>query len=157
VEDDGVSAGEGEVPTADWGRRLSTAVVLFHEAVGARMGLSAVDQRALALITREAPVTASRLARLTGLTPGAITGLVDRLERAGHVRRSPDPGDRRRVLISPAPGPPPAAGDAFDELGRDMAAVMALYDAHDLAVIADYVRNTVEVLERQTRRLTDQP
>jgi DNA-binding MarR family transcriptional regulator len=152
-----VSTGESEGPTAEWGRRLSTAVVLFHEALGARMGLSAVDQRALALITREAPVTASRLARLTGLTPGAITGLVDRLERAGHVRRSPDPGDRRRVLIAPAPRPPSATGDAFEALGRDMAAVMKRYDERELAVIADYVRNTVEVLEHQTRRLNDQP
>lgn len=138
---------------AEWGRRLSTAVVLFHEAVGARLGLSAADQRAMALIEREAPVTAGRLAELTGLTPGAVTGLLDRLERAGYVRRSQDPGDRRRVLVSPAPERRPEVGDAFAELGRDMAAFMADYDERELALIVDYVQNTIAVLERQTRRL----
>lgn len=138
---------------AEWGRRLSTAVVMFHEAVGQRLGLSAADQRALALIRREAPLTAGHLAELTGLTPGAVTGLIDRLQRAGLVQRVPDPADRRRVLVAPVAGPPVDA-DAFAELGRDMAAVMAKYDARERAVIADYVQNTIEVLERQTRRLT---
>jgi DNA-binding MarR family transcriptional regulator len=69
------------------------------------------------------------------------------------VQRSADPGDRRRVLIIPTPGPAPGAGDAFTELGKDMEAVIARYDEHELSVIADYVRDTVEVLERQTRRL----
>ncbi|GAA1211040.1 MarR family winged helix-turn-helix transcriptional regulator [Pseudonocardia alaniniphila] len=143
-----------EIPDpAEWGRRLSTAVVMFHEAVGTRLGLSAADQRALALVTGEAPMTAGRLAQLTGLTPGAVTGLVDRLERAGHVRRSPDPADRRRVLVVPVRGRRADPGDAFAELGRDMAGFMAKYDEHELAVIADYVRNTIDVLERQTRRL----
>jgi DNA-binding MarR family transcriptional regulator len=139
---------------AEWGRRLSTAVVMFHEAVGQRLGLSAADQRALALIGRESPLTAGRLAELTGLTPGAVTGLVDRLQGAGHVRRVPDPADRRRVLVSPVAGPPVDA-EAFAELGRDMAAVMATYDARERAVIADYVQKTIDVLERQTRRLTE--
>jgi DNA-binding MarR family transcriptional regulator len=138
---------------AQWGRRLSAAVVMFHEAVGARLGLSAVDQRALALVRVEAPLTAGRLAQLTGLSPGAVTGLVDRLERAGHVRRGADPSDRRRVLISPVPDSRLEPGDAFAELGRDMATVVAKYDERELAVIADYVKNTIDVLERQTRRL----
>lgn len=138
----------------DWGRRLSTAVVMFHEALGDRLGLSAVDHRALSLVQREGPLTAGRLAELTGLTPGAVTGLVDRLERAGFVRREPDPTDRRRIRIVPVADRHPDYGDAFAELAREMRVFMAKYDERELAVIADYVRNTIEVLERQTRRLS---
>src|SRR5262245_33252986 len=97
---------------ADLGWELSTAVVLFHEAVAARLGLSAADHRALGLISRSGAVTAGELAQRTGLSPGAVTGLVDRLEQGGHVRRTRDPADRRRVLVEPvsAPGRPDLSG-----------------------------------------------
>lgn len=138
---------------AQWGQRLSTAVVLFHEAVGELLGLSAADHRALTLISAHAPLTGSDLARHTGLTPGAITGMVDRLERGGHVRRTPDPADRRRTLIEPTHTGTQAAQAAFAELGAAMAAMMARYDEDQLTTIADYVGNTIDVLTEQTRRL----
>lgn len=137
----------------DWGRRLSTAVVLFHEAVGHRLGLSAVDHRALTQIHDHAPLTAGTLAQLTGLTPGAVTGLVDRLERAGLVRRNPDPSDRRRILIEPITDAGTGLDEVFGDLGSAMARFMAKYDARELATITDYMRNTIDVLQEQTRRL----
>jgi DNA-binding MarR family transcriptional regulator len=139
---------------AEWGRRLSTAVVMFHEALGNRLGLSAVDHRALSLIMRHAPLSAGTLARLTGLTPGAVTGMIDRLERVGYVRRGPDPADRRRILISPALDRENRLTSGYAELGAAMSRFMAKYDEAELAVIADYVANTIDVLEEQTRRLS---
>ncbi|MBM6403563.1 MarR family transcriptional regulator [Phycicoccus sp. CSK15P-2] len=140
----------------DLGRALSTAVVMFHEAVGRRLGLSAVDQRALALVHRTGPVTAGRLAQETGLTPGAVTGLLDRLESRGLVHRAVDPDDRRRVLVSPAASPD-GADDAFEGLRREMAEVMAGFRPEEAQVIGEYVRRTVEVLRRQTRLLSEGP
>ncbi|OLF06040.1 MarR family transcriptional regulator [Actinophytocola xinjiangensis] len=136
---------------ADYGRELSTAVVMFHEAVGAHLGVTAGDQRALAVIGRHGPLSAGALAEHTGLTPGAVTGMVDRLERAGLATRDPDPQDRRRVLIT-ATGHLP---DVFTDLAAAMATVTARYDQTQLATIADYVTRTVEVLREQTRRLRD--
>ncbi|MUL42646.1 MarR family transcriptional regulator [Streptomonospora sp. PA3] len=139
---------------ADLGRRLSTAVVLFHEAVGQRLGLRAVDHRAFGLIEREGPLTAGALAELTALTPGAVTGLVDRLSRLGYVRRTPDPADRRRVLISVDADARPDFGDAFAGLAKAMGELTAGYDAAETAVIEDYLTNTIAILEAETRRLT---
>ncbi|MGH2460296.1 MAG: MarR family winged helix-turn-helix transcriptional regulator, partial [Chloroflexota bacterium] len=73
------------------GRELSTAVVLFHEAIAERLGMSATEWKCLDVLGRAGPITARELAEQTGLTTGAITGLVDRLERAGYVRRVPNP------------------------------------------------------------------
>jgi DNA-binding MarR family transcriptional regulator len=98
------------------GRELSTAVVMFHEAVGAYLGVSAGDQRALTLIGRDGAMSAGELAERTGLTPGAVTGMIDRLERAGLVRREHDPNDRRRVLVT-ATGHQP---DVFADLAAAM-------------------------------------
>ena len=61
------------------------------------------DLRCGELLVRNGPMTAGELARATGLTTGAITGIVDRLEKAGWAQRRADPGDRRRVVIYPGP------------------------------------------------------
>ncbi|MFJ6677295.1 MarR family transcriptional regulator [Actinosynnema sp. NPDC091369] len=136
----------------DFGRELSTAVVAFHEAVGARLGVTAVDQRALALIAGKGPLTAGELAKEIHLTPGAVTGVADRLERAGLVRREPDPGDRRRVVISAIPG---AFGRVFAGLSAAMDELSARYTPEEQRVIADWVVRTIAVLKEQTRLLTE--
>jgi DNA-binding MarR family transcriptional regulator len=136
---------------SDLGRELSTAVVAFHEAVGAHLGVTAVDQRALALIGRHGPMSAGELARRIHLTPGAVTGMVDRLERAGLVRREPDAGDRRRVVISAVDG---AFGEVFSGLAKAMAELTSRYTPEEQQVIGDWVTRTIDVLKEQTQRLT---
>ena len=78
-----------------------TLKVIHTNAVASRIGLSATEFEAMDIITRYQPLTAGRLADYCGLTTGAITGLVDRLERAGFVKRERDSQDRRRVFIRP--------------------------------------------------------
>src|SRR5262245_6591443 len=84
-------------------RRMSAQGVLLSAAVAERVGLSSSDLECLDFIVMAGgePVTAGQLAAATGLTSGAITGLVDRLERAGFVRREPDLVDRRKVRVVP--------------------------------------------------------
>lgn len=135
------------------GRRLSTAMVMFHEAVAAARGLSAVDNKALAHIDADGPLTAGALADALAMKPSAVTALVDRLERAGFVTRHPDPQDRRRVLVAAVSKPDPRVDAAFADLGRAMAEVMAAYAEGERAAILDYVNRTTEVLIEQTRRL----
>ncbi|HEX7306686.1 MarR family winged helix-turn-helix transcriptional regulator [Lentzea sp.] len=136
----------------DAGRELSTAVVAFHEAVGASLGVTAVDQRALAVIAGAGSVSAGELAKEIGLTPGAVTGVVDRLERAGLARRSPHPDDRRRLVITAVRGP---FGDTFSGLSKAMGELTDRYSPAEQAVIADWVARTVEVLREQTRILVE--
>src|SRR5918997_6772224 len=79
------------------GSRLSTTTVLFHSAVADRLGVSATDVKCYTILRQTGPLTAGELAERVSLTTGAITGVIDRLERAGLVRRAADPHDRRRV------------------------------------------------------------
>ena len=71
----------------------------YDQAVADAIGINRTDMRCLDVIQREGPVPAGRLADETGLTTGAITTVLDRLERAGFARRTRDPADRRRVLV----------------------------------------------------------
>ena len=80
-------------------RRLIAEGIGTHEVVASSLGLNATDLRCLELAWSEAEMTPTRLAELSGLTSGAVTGVLDRLERARFVRRESDPNDRRRLLV----------------------------------------------------------
>ena len=82
-------------------QRTGTLTVLHTNAIADKIGLSATEFESMDVISRNQPISAGELATECGLTTGAITGIVDRLERAGLVRRVNDPKDRRRVLLDP--------------------------------------------------------
>ena len=84
-------------------RHLATATILFHQAIADRLGMHLTDHKCGDILVQTGPITAGELAERTGLTTGAITGVIDRLEKAGFVRRVKDPDDRRRVIIEPLP------------------------------------------------------
>ena len=86
------------------GREGSTLTVLRHARIAEKMGLSGTDHKALDLVRQaEGALTAGRIAELTGLSTGAVTGVIDRLEKAGFVRRVRDRQDRRKVLVEIVP------------------------------------------------------
>ena len=84
-------------------RKSSALGVIFGQTVANAVGISSSDLECLDFLNIEGRVTAGRLAELTGLTTGAITGLVDRMEKAGLVRRERDEEDRRKVYIAIVP------------------------------------------------------
>src|SRR5436190_13301126 len=81
------------------GFRLSTATVLFHAAIADRLGVGATDVKCYSILRQTGAITAGELAERTSLTTGAITGVIDRLERAKLVRRARDSQDRRRIVL----------------------------------------------------------
>ena len=137
-------------------RRHSTAVVLFHHAVGERLGLGPTDHKCLDLLRERGPMTGSSLAALTGLTSGAVTGVVARLEQAGYLRREPDPHDRRKQILSPAPERVRDLQETFDPIRDDMAALLEGFDAHQLAVSAGFLARTTDLAYRHAALLRAQ-
>jgi DNA-binding MarR family transcriptional regulator len=140
----------------DMGREMATAVVLFHEAIASRLGLSATEWRCWGLLEQHGPCTAGRLAELSGFTTGAITGIVDRLERAGYARRKSNPHDRRSVLIEPlcVEQLRKKVRPIFASLTSAMGSLMAGYSPRELAAIYDYVSRTIAILREETIKLT---
>ena len=82
-------------------RHFVVEVIVSNFQATEEVGLNSTDFASLCLLLLHGPTPAGRLAELTGLTTGAVTGLIDRLEQAGLVRREVDPGDRRKVIIVP--------------------------------------------------------
>ncbi|NBH06897.1 MarR family transcriptional regulator [Amycolatopsis sp. SID8362] len=111
---------------AELGRQGSTLTVLRHARIAERMGLSGTDHKTFDLVVQSGgPLTAGRIAELTGLSTGAVTGVIDRLEKVGLVRRVRDPEDRRKVLVAVVPGAEerfaPLFESAFDALRETLA------------------------------------
>lgn len=141
-------------PGASLGTELSDAIVGFHEAIGGLLGVSAADHKALGILRREGPLSASQLAARTSVTPGAVTGLIDRLAAAGLVRRERDPVDRRRLVVTASAPTDPAVGIAFSELGKAMADVVAAFTPEQQQAISDWATRTTAVLRERTAAIT---
>jgi DNA-binding MarR family transcriptional regulator len=137
------------------GRELSAHTVMFHAAVAERLQLGPTDHKAFDFILRHGAVTAGQLAEITGLTTGAVTGMIDRLEAAGYVERVRDEADRRKVLVRSCltAAKERKCCELFDSLGAGVAKVAGTYTDRELEVILDFMRRSVEVLHKETLRL----
>jgi DNA-binding MarR family transcriptional regulator len=139
---------------ADEGRRTGTRSVLLHAAVAEKLGLNQSDHKCADLIAAQPhPITAGRLAELTALSTGAITGVLDRLEAAGFIARDHDPNDRRRVVIRATPERAPDLSAVFKPLREAMIAHCDRYTNQQLQVILDFMRGSEQVLHEQMSRL----
>lgn len=136
-------------------RRHSTATVLFHHALADRLGLGPTDHKCLDLLCERAPMTASELAAITGLTSGAVTGVVARLERTGRLRREPHPHDRRKQVLRPTPEAVREVQQVFRAL-PDAGGVLEGFDAHQLAAIAEFLARATELAYRRATLLRAQ-
>jgi DNA-binding MarR family transcriptional regulator len=138
------------------GRELSAHTVMFHTAVADRMGLGPTDHKAFDFILRHGAVSAGELAEITGLTTGAVTGVIDRLEKTGYVERVRDAKDRRKVLVRPAltPARERQCCQLFDSLGESVGSVAASYSERELKVILDFLERSAEVLHAETVKLS---
>lgn len=137
-------------------RELSARTVLFHEAVAEHLGINATDRHCLDLLeraSREGPVTAGKLSELTGLTSGAITGVLDRLERAGFVKREKGPDDRRQVQIKLVGARVQELAALFAPLSAGYAALTSSFTAPQLQAVIQFIEGASALLSRETERL----
>ena len=134
-------------------REYGISTVLFRHAVGEILGVNVTDMECLALIFFKGLATPSELARYTGLTSGATTAMLDRLEKAHLIERHPNPQDRRGTLIL-------LTNERTEEVGAMFAAgreaidrLTSSYSESELETIADYFKRLVIVWEEEREKL----
>ncbi|HEY3340224.1 MAG TPA: MarR family transcriptional regulator [Propionicimonas sp.] len=135
------------------GEVYATQTAVFQQQAAASLGLGVTDSKALSILLREGPQTAGALMTRLNLTSGAVTGLVDRLDRKGLAHRHTDPADRRRVIVSvdtealaSRPSPYTAIGAAFDDLH-------STYSTADLTLIEAYLEASTRITREQAEAL----
>jgi DNA-binding MarR family transcriptional regulator len=130
-------------------RRSQTATDRFDQAVADALGLNRTDMRCLDVLEREGAVTAGRLAEATGLTSGAMTTALDRLERAGYAERVRDVEDRRRVLVRVTPAAQAEAGSYYTQHEALSEELYRNYTTEQMQMLLAFVRRGREFNERR--------
>ncbi|MGA7811218.1 MarR family winged helix-turn-helix transcriptional regulator [Bradyrhizobium sp.] len=128
---------------------------MFAKIVADRAGISSADMDCIDFVNVEGRMTAGRLAELTGLTTGAITGVVDRLEKAGLVRRERDESDRRKVFIVPIAERMAEMGRPYDLVRRAMQKQCEAYTDEELKFLVRYGTESYQSMLKATQQLTD--
>ena len=138
-------------------RRHYAAFAFFNQAMADYVGLHPTDLQCLSLLALESePQTVGQIAKLTGLTSGSATRLVDRLERAGLARRRADPTDARVARVELTALVNDEIASAWDGPGQAFGAVLARYNADELRTIRDFLQRTGEVGRMQAHELRSQ-
>ena len=137
-------------------RRLGTAAVLHHHAVAERLALGPTDLTCLDLLRERGPMMGRDLAAVTGLTSGAVTGVVARLEQGGWLRREPDPHDQRAQRLSAAPARTPDIEAALGPVRVDATTLLHGFDDAQLAVVAEFLARAADFTYRRAATLRAQ-
>jgi DNA-binding MarR family transcriptional regulator len=126
---------------------------LFLHAVADRLDMTTADFVCLTILLLEGPCTAGRLAERTGLSTGAITGVVDRLSEQGRVRRQVDPADRRRVVVEPVQARASDLGDVLGPMVADARRLHARFRHDELETVLRFIGEARQMLARHTAYL----
>jgi DNA-binding MarR family transcriptional regulator len=134
-------------------RAIDADIERVDELAAARLGINATDFRCLDILGRGAPITAGQLASEAGLTTGAVTALVDRLERSGYVERRNDPRDRRRVLIAPTKRAMDRVWPLFAGIVASSTAVLESFTLDELQTIQRFLEKNRTAIRSQIAHL----
>src|ERR1700756_5438137 len=134
-------------------RRSSAQGAIFGQTVADSAGISSSDMECLDFLNLEGRVTAGRLAEVTGLTTGAITGVVDRLEKAGFVRRERDDHDRRKVFIATVPENIARIGRLYVPMQEAMQKLWSTYSDVELQFLLRFATESYKAALEATEAL----
>jgi DNA-binding MarR family transcriptional regulator len=134
-------------------RRTSSVMQLLTQAAADRLGINATDLNCLNVVALTGAMTAGELARATGLTTASITGVLDRLEESGFVRRERDLHDRRRVIVNLNARGLQDVAPIFAPMLKTWRAAAARYSDAELGLVLDFQLELELIMRDQLTRL----
>ncbi len=137
------------------GRQMSTGTILFHNAVSEATGLSSVELKAVDILDRLGPLTAGELSLQTGLTTGAVTSLIDRLQDKHIAARRTDPEDRRKVIVELLHNQKlQRIGSMYDSLSEAWQTLLNTYSEPELRLISDFLQRSAVMMHEETGKVS---
>jgi len=134
-------------------RDYGVNLTLFRNAMNEWAGLNATDMECLRFLFQKDIATPSELARQTGLTSGATTAMLDRLEKAGLIERRPNPNDRRGTLITPAKSAAEKAASWFKSARNAQEVLISSYSESELEIISDVFERFAELWQQEREKI----
>lgn len=139
------------------GRRTSTQTVFLHQAIAQSFGLNATDTKCIDLIMQggDEPVTAGWLSQQSGLTTGAITHILDRLEKRQYIERVRDTEDRRRVFVRLKMESLKPLIPKYEAIGKAYMALLGEFSDKELQFLCDYMEKASEISKQELAKLVN--
>jgi len=134
-------------------RKFNTSIVILNEGIATKLQLNVTDLRCRELLSQTGPISAGQLSQLTNLTTGAITGVIDRLEKAMLVKRIHDPEDRRKVIIQPLYERDDEITKLFKPLSDSLSNIFNQYNDEELDLLFKFWNEMNELIPKETKRL----
>jgi DNA-binding MarR family transcriptional regulator len=134
-------------------REYGIHLTQFRNAMSEGAGLNATDMECLRLLFIRGTATPSNLARHTGLTSGATTAMLDRLETAGLIERRPNPDDRRGTLVTPAESGAEKVASWFESARKAISKLISSYSKAELEIISDAFERFKELWEQECEKV----
>lgn len=136
-------------------RQSSALGAMYNQIVAGQIGITSTDLECLDLISLKGVMTAGQLADATGMTTGAVTGILDRLEKGGFARRERDAHDRRKVLVRPRQAVERRIQPHFASLAAAMDELLSRYTDAELELLLDYASRSHAVMVDEIAKLKD--
>lgn len=130
-------------------REFIAGVIIFNQSAADRLGIDLTACQCLNILQMQGAISAGQLAQLTGLTTGAITGVIDRLEKARFVRRVKDPKDRRKVILEPISDRQAEIDRIYADPARMTTMLMENYADPELAIVLDFFTRINDLREKK--------
>lgn len=134
-------------------RDYGVNLTLFRNAMNEWAGLNATDMECLRLLFSKGVATPSELSRQTGLTSGATTAMLDRLEKAGLIERGPNPDDRRGTLITPAKSSAERVASWFESARKAQEDLISSYSENELGIISDVFERFAKLWDQEREKV----
>jgi len=134
-------------------REFSIGTVLFHQSVGQILGINVTDMKCLDMMVLNGSASPTELAERTGLSSGATTAMIDRLQQAGLIERHRHPKDRRGTILLLTKRAMRRLPFLFESLGKAMTALLSGYSQKELEVLADYFVKVSRLWTEERRKL----
>jgi DNA-binding MarR family transcriptional regulator len=134
-------------------RKFTRSSLILQHAIAQKAGLHVTDAECIDFLMEMGPSTAGALAKATRLTTGAITNVIDRLERAGFVKRDPDPNDRRKVVVSYIPEKKSGMGVHYGVLAGEVQQLLTTYTDEQLELFNKHTAALTQIYQQQSERV----
>ena len=134
-------------------RRFTRSSLLLQHSISQGMGLHVTDAECIDFLQEMGPSTAGALAKATGLTTGAITNVIDRLEKAGFVKRSADPADRRKVIVTLIPDKHSKAKQHYGRLAAQVEQLFRGYNEKQLSFLIQHTESLDQIYKEQAEKI----
>ena len=130
--------------------------IQMHEAIARKAGLSGTDHKYLGFLIEKGQMTAGELSNLTGLTTGAVTGLIDRFEKKKLVKRRFARDDRRKVLVEPNTENIMALlVPLYKEFRNKSEKIFASFSNKEIKILETYFLKAIEIMNETTTKLSN--